>query len=323
MKKTAIMVVLGSSALSMAGGPTNQYATFGSIVRVMSGVSDKTSFGNFLGTGTIIANKNINGKGWLAVLTADHVVSKNEKASGASIDNPGIGLGNAISGSSAGFPAKFLARMGSQKVDIAVLGFEYGDYIPGLKSVRTIAAVDPNSLPASFTSLGYGTGLDADIPNSMWKSNGVAGELRFYNNKKYTISAGKVATFGEYENQIVDYKALAPGHADGMLGQGVMYRGDSGGPLMTTTPDKETVDGKDIPIMSNGIFAINHSAVMQKVNGVFTGIKFDAQTTGVFLNADYRQWINQQIQAVPEPASALSLLALAGGLARRRSQKRS
>lgn len=318
MKKLAFLAVLGSSTLSFAGGPTNQNATFGSIVRVMSGVADKTSFGSFLGTGTIIANKNINGKGWLAVLTADHVVSKNEKANGANIDNPGIGLGSVISGSSAGFPAKFLARMGSQKVDIAVLGFEYGDYNPELKVVRSIAAIDPANLPASFTSLGYGFGLDADVPNNMWKSDGVAGQLRFYNNKKYTISAGNVATFGGYENQIVDYKALAPGHADAMVGQGVMFRGDSGGPLMTNTPDKERVDGTDIPIMANGIFAINHSAVMEFQSGVAKGIKFNAQTTGVFLNADYRRWIQQQVQAVPEPASIVALGACVIGILRRR-----
>lgn len=289
-----------------AGGPSNQLANFGSVVRIMSGVPDKMTLGTFLGSGTVIANRNVGGKGWLAVLTADHVISKNQKASGATADDIGIGLGSAITGNSAGEPVKFVKRMGGQKVDLAVLGFSYGDYLPNLKLPRTIAATDPAQLPASFTGIGYGRGLDADPTKNEWKSDGVAGTCRFYNNKKYTLSNGAIATTNEYINQVIEWKALAPGDANAMLGQGVPFAGDSGGPAFSTTPDKETVDGQDIPIMASGVFAVAHTVVMRKVNGDPVAVPYGGNIQYVYLNADYRTWIDQQVNAVPEPSTWLA-----------------
>jgi hypothetical protein len=318
VKKIAFAVAGMLAAQAWAGGPSNQVATFGSVVRVLSGVTDASALGTFQGTGTVIANRNIGGKGWLAVLTADHVVSTNQKATGATHAALGIAQGSTITGSSAGLAAPFVRRKGGDKVDLAVLGIPYGDYNPNIRFVRSLAETDPANLPASFTGLGYGIGLDADPTKNEWKSDGVAGQLRFYNNKKFTLSNGAVATQNGYENQVIEWKALAPGHADAMLGQGSTFLGDSGGPAFVNGPDKETIDGQEIPIMSNGIFAVHHTVFARAVNGTPVAVPYGGQIRSVYLNADYRQWINQQVQAVPEPSTLLAAGFGVAALLRRR-----
>lgn len=75
MRTCAILSAVFVCASAWSGGPVNQQSSFGSVVRVLAGLSTPQIVGEFRGTGTIIGNKNVGGQGWLTVLTADHVVS--------------------------------------------------------------------------------------------------------------------------------------------------------------------------------------------------------------------------------------------------------
>lgn len=295
-----------AASVASAGGPKEQVSNFGSVVRVLSGLSTPQTIGTFEGTGTVIANKNVGGQGWLVVLTADHVLARGEAAVGGTKSDLGIQTGNSIGGSSNGTKAGFIARMGGQKVDLAVMGINYGAYNDRIRSMRSIAVTNPTQQPASFTSLGYGMGLSADATAQEWKSDNDFGVQRFYNNKKYTISAGAIATANGYVNQCIEWNALAPNDADAILGQGSIFLGDSGGPMFCESADKETINGTDIPIWANGILGVNHMIVARKVNGAPVAVPYGSRLRGVYLNQDYRQWITQQTQAVPEP-SAVSI----------------
>ncbi len=318
MKQIASLVLVLAAGAVWAGGPTNQTAKFGSVVRILSGLTDETTLGNFEGSGTIIANRNIGGKGWLAILSADHVVSKNQRANGATHKDLGIGLGSTITGNSAGMRAGYVGRMGGQKVDLAVLGIQYGDYAANLRVVRTVAATSADQPPAAFTMVGYGQGLDADPAKNEWKADGVSGECRFGNNKSFTISAGAVATQNGYENQVVEWRAFAPNDPKAVLGQGVPFLGDSGGPLFTAVPDKESINGTDIPLLTNGVFAVSHTITARAVAGVPVAVPYNGLLRSVYLNADYRKWIDEQVKAVPEPGSIAGLGIALLLMARRR-----
>lgn len=212
--------------------------------------------------------------------------------------------------------------MGGQKVDLAVIGINYGAYSDRIKNMRSLAAVDPAQPPASFTSIGFGMGLTPDATANEWKPDDNYGTQRFYNNKKYTITNGAIATANGYVNQCIEWNSLAPGDANAMDGQGSIWIGDSGGPLFSNTADKESVNGRDIPIWANGIMGVNHMLVARKVNGAPDALPYGSLIRAVYLNQAYRTWIEQKMQAVPEPKSYISCLlaALLTFISRRRSR---
>lgn len=318
MRTCALVSVMMVGGSAWAGGPSNQLSNFGSVVRVLAGLSTPQTVGEFRGTGTIIGHKNIGGQGWLVVLTADHVVAAGGFAVGGTVADVGIAAGNDPTGASNGLKAGFVARMGSQKVDLAVLGINYGAYNDRIRNMRSLAAVDPAQPPASFTSMGFGMGLDPDNTANEWKPDGNFGTQRFYNNKQYTITNGAIATANGYVNQCIEWKSLAPGDANAMDGQGSIWIGDSGGPLFSNTADKEKVDGRDVAIWANGIMGVNHMLVARKVNSAPVALPYGSMMRAVYLNQDYRTWINQQVQAVPEPTA---IFGLAVGLAFLRSRR--
>ncbi len=320
MKFSVLFLLAFQGTAVLAGGPVAQESTARGVVRIMKGVTDNSVNGSFLGSGSVIGNKNVGGQGWLVVLTADHVVSANESANGGTIPSLGIGLGSAIAGASSGLPAGFVSRMGGQKIDLAVLGIHYGNFSPAVSNaVRSLITSDPTTKPATFTGVGYVVGLVAENSNSLWRSNGDVGQRRFANNGAYSISEEAVETFGGYKNQIVRWKSLAPSSPQAVEGQGVLGKGDSGGPYFTTGLLEETVGSNKIGTFENTIFAVHSGAqALFAADKTYLGHTYGSEQWGVYLNDTNRTWIANQVKAVPEPSSLLVLVGLCSVLRKRR-----
>src|SRR4051812_50186920 len=73
---------LGSFSFAIAPAAHTINPTYDSVVRVLKDAGLPGGQGFFEGTGSVVANTNVNGSGFLWVLTADHVVSANGTATG-------------------------------------------------------------------------------------------------------------------------------------------------------------------------------------------------------------------------------------------------
>jgi hypothetical protein len=302
--------------------------------------------GNFTGTGTIIDHRpdpdpNF---GWLCVLTANHVVD--------AMDPTIVGLGGFGGPARVHVASNFnsplesyggannivklgqrpVAQGGLGGVDIAVVGVRIPVNTPAwtLLSNVTMAAAptpQPQNPRTQFTEIGFGG--SGRFVNGGIQGTGLDGEKRFQNNQ---IERTAQINDGYYNYQSVQWDmnhAAAPANPTPFLvGEGISYGGDSGGPYLTTSTLFTTVgafqrDGPNdptnwpggvMPFFSNTLIAV-HTYGNSSANG------FSPYDTtfggGVPLSQAYINWIGQQCAMIPAP-SGLGVLFIGGLIAIRR-----
>lgn len=297
----ACLLVLGSGS-GWAMGPANQTSNLGSIVRIIYDAGLGGGIGQFNGTGTIIANRNINGTGYYCVLTADHVVTQRLPNGNFDPNNslPGVGIafGSVANntGNSTWTPADILFRAGGGTVDIAVMGVPYGPYNQA-NDANVAAIAGHGQVGQGFTTVGYGNEGMLDAPNNRFVGQGRYGVQRWANAVIDSFQANFVSFWG-YQFDAVFYRVPNPAN---LAGGGTILDGDSGCPYFTTVRNAQNT------YWTSGIAAVQSGTLGNPPIWNFGQLNF-----GVDLTPAYVNWIQQSCMAVPEPAS---LLVLAAGLA--------
>src|SRR4051812_44815524 len=186
------MAALFPPQAAQAIGPDNQTLnpTYDSVVRILFNNPGNQDAGDgyMNGTGTIIGNHDVNGVGYLCVLTADHVISTTGTKAGGIVNAPGIAFGNSAkaSGNSPYMAGQVLGRFSTNGTsDMALLGVPYGAYNAGYDSlvVNLVSA----SAFFNFSDVGYGNA--GKLVTGGYKAQGIYGTERFLNDKIGTFEA--------------------------------------------------------------------------------------------------------------------------------------
>jgi hypothetical protein len=297
-----VILVLGRGE-ALGIGPDNQTLnpTLDGVVRVLFDNNLGGGVGEFVGTGSLIDNRNVNGQGWLCVLTADHVVSSDDTPSGATVKSPGIALGNSnnTTGNSAYLPAGPVFRRGpTGRVDIALLGVNYGPFSAGYTPlVRKLVAA--NNFSQYFSAIGYGEegqvvagGFQAQHRNGTQRYlNEHADFVSNYSSLGYLYNAARWRT-NDPNDPMVTVK-----------GTGATFGGDSGAPYFSNTQMHD--ESNDIYYLTNDQFAV-HTASDRGPDFK----PFGTMNYGVALDDADLQWIHDSCMAVPEPAAGTILIVL-------------
>lgn len=343
--------MLGAAVLTCfagASGPDNQYGYKTPVVRIFSGEE-------FQGTGTVIDHhmtmKNGRMVGTFCILTADHVIATG--VDGAPLANlkaafgkyKDVDLGFTPSGG-AKIDADVIARKGidaahpNERVDMALLRVEYGDYNQAYDSfVMPLSPMDIG-IGEDFSSAGYGNIANRFIenvqrnggilqPDGMWwngyKGTNTFEEQRFWYNsvndvfmkqnwddlppdEEYAPSYdpyGPVDDPRGYVYETMVFDNTVPTATSATVGEGTGFNGDSGAPYMRWFNGQSAVVG----IHTYGSYLVGTRTKLWGFRG-----------GGVKLNNQYRGWITQNcLTPVPEPASFAALaFALVPMLRRRR-----
>lgn len=315
-KSFVLALSVAAASVAFAGGPVNQLSSNNGTVRILVSNAN-TNFATdagvaFNGSGTVIDHKNINGQGWICILTADHVLSTTASAAGASFQSIGIGSGNSANpnGSSSGFKANMVMRSAARRTDIAVLGVNYGTFNAAFNQFKR-TVWDGTGTPTAFTGEGFGAEMTDDSANSRWNRVANYGVRRRWNMNGFTISAGANATFNDYDgSQTIEWKPKAVGSMTSLNGHGQGADGDSGGAYFVGDPETITTTLGTTTYYRSSIFGTQSFGSF--INGnANDGVAYGSRWGGVYLNAANRTWIQQQCSAVPEPTS---IAALAAGL---------
>ncbi len=313
---SALLFVLACQS-AWAIGPDNQTInpTFDSVVRVLFDSGLGGGIGEFSGTGTVIGNANVNGEGWLCVLTADHVVSNGMGMMSANRPTlPGLGIAFGNSGNDTGNSAYLRAQRvlrpnfndGPKDVDIAVLSINYGLFNPLFTPlVRTLV---PATAFFFFSDVGYGEEGKLNLANSRYDGQGKFGTQRYFNDKITLFQAG-FNSFLDYNYEAAVWFVTGPNAMGAIAGTGAAFPGDSGSPLFSSE--------------TNGTFFTNNEfgVVTAGETDGMGNIPFGAKQFAVALTRDQIAWIEHSC-AIPEPASVclfgIGVVVLVGYAFRRR-----
>jgi hypothetical protein len=256
-----------------------------------------------VGTGTIICKYvGANGDGFFALITADHVVS----APPPIADRIGFLNSTVLGGPAAGPNNNLLIGQifhggftGNE--DVAVLAVDYGKapdaFFNGVATLSYASIANPTG--RQFTSIGFGNTGTSDGAGGYNETLNSGGTKRFQNNVVTGFAAGQMHAGYTYTD--VQWQLDNPGIA----GEGFVYRGDSGGPLLTTNP---ITLGGVANVFTDTIFGIT---TFGPTGHVVPG----STETDLLLTANDITWINRDLQIlgcpVPEPSS-FALLAMGG-----------
>ncbi len=295
-----LSVLIGFAAQVALGiGPENQTLTptFDGVVRMLynNGNADGTGYMN--GTGTIVDNVNVNGQGWLCVLTADHVVSQTGTRTGATVSQPGIAFGNSAvdSGDSLyikATPEQVYRRGPNGLIDIALLGINYGafdaNYTPLVRNLVTASAF------FDFTDIGYGN--EGKRVAGGYQAQNRYGTERYFNEKIVTFNTTFSALGYTYDS--AQYFVQDPTANTAPAGSGTTFDADSGSPYFTTEADFDEANG--FSYFTNNQFAVHTGST--PVGNPPAGFKPDgSRQWSVALSAADLQWIAESCALVPEP----------------------
>jgi predicted Zn-dependent protease len=329
----AVFLALACSG-ALAMGPGNQVTTpiDNGVVRILfNPAASGGANGFFTGSGSIVANKNVGGQGWLFVLTADHVLAQ-RVGNQAGPNNPtkpnlGIAFGDAANknGGSAYLPAQRVFRPnfnnGPRNVDIGLLAIPYkGAYNPNYSAWVT------NLIPATafirFTDIGFGA--RTDLVANGYQVAAEYGTERYLDDMVRGFNSN--FSFSGYRFDAVKWGVTGPNSPIAIAGTGAVAEGDSGSPLFSS---QGVVDLKnELSYFTNDQFAVDSAITFPGGDTpdsfgskpgdlepfVDVNLQGGAVNIAVALNLQDIAWINQEINAfkgVPEP-STLVLAGIAG-----------
>jgi len=253
------------------------------------------------GTGSIIGNHNIDGVGWLCVLTADHVISTNGKKSGGIVDAPGIAFGNSIktSGNSPYFVGQVFGRYSTNGTsDIAVLGVPYGAYNPAYDNL-VVHLVTASGF-FFFTDIGYGN--EGKLITGGYQAQNKYGTERFLNDKIGTFEANY--TRDGYTFEGAEWYVTDPADPNHIAGSGTTFDADSGSPYFSSATNFD--EGTGLNYRTDNQFAV-HSGIRfaASTNNPVPTIAFGSTLIGDALSANDLVWIENLCDAVPEPSAVV------------------
>lgn len=301
----AAYLLFSSATGALAIGPSNQVIspTYDRVVRVLKDVGLGGGVGFMEGTGSVVGNQNVNGNGYLWVLTADHVVSSNGTRTGATAAGLGLAFGNSPTNSgnstyfaSATADASHVFRGGTTGFkDMALVGINYGAY-DSAKSSLVVNLVS-NGAFIDFSDIGYGN--QGNLVAGGYQAQNSYGTERYFT-ERITWSNANWADPQGYIYPAWGFQILGPGDSEAVGGGGgAALDADSGSPWFST--------GFNGSYFTTGQFAILTGINSAPVNGLFP---FTATERALALsNADIN-WINS-IVGVPEPGTfAVIILAI-------------
>jgi hypothetical protein len=299
--------------------------TLDSVVRILfnnPGQQDPGD-GYFEGTGTIVGHHNMNGVGWLCVLTADHVLSSTGQFGGALKDKPGVAFGNSgkASGNSPYRPASPRVRRNgaSGTSDLAVLGVRYGAYDPALDGL--VRNVVPATAFFEFSDVGYGNegrlvNFDAMGGPDGYQAQDVYGTQRYFNDKIGTFQAN--FSFIGYTYEAAHWFIDDPAAMGSVQGSGTTFGADSGSPYFSSELITDT-NNDILEFFSDNVFAVHTGPAATQMFDGKQYKPFGYNNHGVALSSADVDWIREScdIVTVPEP-TAFVLLVLGIGVLRLR-----
>lgn len=291
-------------------------ATLREVVRIYSG-------NDFYGTGSVIdkikeqrdAQGNLIGY-YMPILTVNHVI-KDATNLNVRFNNPG----NAHEGPytawvvAEGKNKTFGSSQNPEHPDLAILGIKTGrsDFLDALTGLRVLEDTDVNT-GTRFTVSGFGdTGTLTDIngdgvPDGYRQRSDLPPNKRFANNifdEKMKDRYRDTSNNFEYVHQSWQYDLTGP--IPGVDGEGYGLSGDSGAPMLIQDPT-------DIPIITqyprtiraftNGIIGLHTRRAASADPG---WNPWGRNAFGVRITPDYRTWIYNEAQNVPEPGSIVAL----------------
>jgi len=310
----AALVVSYAAIPSGAIGPHTQTIapTFDAVVRVLYDNPGKQAPGDgyFNGTGTIIGNENLDGRGCLCVLTADHVLSTTGQFGGALVSKPGIAFGNSakpLSGDSPYLVARPQVRRygASGTSDLAVMGVPYGAFNAAYDMlVRNVVSA---SAFFYFSAIGYGE------EGRLVDSDGVGGVDGYQGQRRYGIQRYFNDNIGSFQANFnfigYTYEAAHwfidnPNDPTAIQGSGTTFGADSGSPYFTTELMTD-LNNDILEFYTNNLFAVHTGPAATQQFGGMPYKPFGFNNFGVALTPADVEWIRQScaLVTIPEPTT--------------------
>ena len=300
---------------SWAIGPHTQTVdpTLDGVVRVLydNPPQQNPGDGYFNGTGTIIGNHNVDGRGWLCVLTADHVLSSTGNFGGALVSRPGIAFSNSAqaSGNSPYLDAgPRVRRNGANGTsDLAVMGVRYGAFSPAYDAL--VRNVVPATAFFFFSDIGYGDegrllNVDGMGGPDGYQAQGVYGTERYLNDKIGTFQAN--FSFIGYTYEAAHWFVENPADPGAIQGSGTTFGADSGSPYFSS--ELMTDLNNDIfEFYTNNLFAVHTGPAATQQFGGMPYKPFGFNNFGVALTGADVEWIHESCDyvVVPEPTTVV------------------
>ncbi len=308
----AVLAVAACAAPTFAMGPSNQTIspTNNSVVRILDNTGLPDHLGSFLGTGTIVANTDLNGTGYYEILTCDHVIST--AGQGAALEpQPGFAFGNSpyVSGASVyDNSVGAIYRGGATGVeDLAVLDVAYGNYNVNNNNLVANVVADIAFFP--FSDIGYGN--EGVLAAGGYQAQNDWGIQRYLNNTVGTYQTSYTSASG-YTYEAALWTVQDPTAMGAVVGTGAGFDGDSGSPWFSSANNGTYYTNNEFAVFSQGV----------ETDGGL--VPFNSVQRAVGLTQANVNWIQAmgQANAVPEPASLILIPGAALLLARRRRSAR-
>src|SRR4051794_13630638 len=254
---------LGSFSFAIAPAAHTINPTYDSVVRVLKDTGLPGGQGFFEGTGSVVANTNVNGSGFLWVLTADHVVSSNGTATGGLANGIGLAFGNSptSSGNSVYYQnAKALVadihRGGPTGLeDMAVFGINYGAF-DASKSALAVNLLTATGTTL-FTDIGFGN--EGSVGGTGYQAQNRYGTQRWFNERVFQQSAN--FQLAGYKYTAAKFAVEDPNDPTSTVGAGAAMDADSGSPMFTAASNGT--------YFTNGQFALLTGVSPAPTNGLY------------------------------------------------------
>ena len=308
---SAVCALTASPTFAIAPAGQTISPTYDSVVRVLIDEGLPGGQGFFEGTGSVVGNTNVNGNGYLWILTADHVVSATGAFGGTLNNGIGIAFGNSptSSGNSVYYlnakasPSNVFRYGSTGHQDLAVFGINYGPFDVTKDALAVDLVPATNAMP--FTDIGFGN--EGIATANGYQAQNRYGTQRFYNQVINSLQtnfpvAGYIYTAAKFF--IAD-----PNDSDAPPHSGAALDADSGSPMFSA--------GFNGTYYTDSQFAVLAGITPAPQGGLFA---YNSTEFGVALNRATIDWVYASI-GVPEPGMMGIVLIIAFVIVARRSRQ--